>query len=84
MLRQPLVDERVVGRQQIEDTAILTKDAVEEQLGLSLERLPQLVVPVRIVDAVGRRRRQVAQIQELLTEVGDERVGARIAASSIC
>jgi hypothetical protein len=58
VLRQTLVDERVVGGQQIEDAAILAQDALEEQLGLALETLPQLVVPVRIEDAVGRRRRE--------------------------
>ena len=34
--RQPLVDERVVGGQQVEDAAVLAHDAVEEQLGLAL------------------------------------------------
>ena len=80
--RQPLVDERVVRGQQIDDVAILADDAVEEQLGLALQALAQLVVPVRIEDAVGRRRRQVAQIQQLLAEVGDQRVRARIARAS--
>ena len=48
VLRQPFVDERVVGRQQIEDAAVLVHDAVEEQLDLAPERLPQVVVEVRI------------------------------------
>ena len=43
-----------------------------------LQALPQLVVPVRIEDAVGRRRRQVAQIQQLLREVRDQRLRARV------
>ena len=37
--RQPLVDERVVGVQQVEDAAVLAHDALEEQLGLRAERL---------------------------------------------
>ena len=37
VLRQPLVDERIVRRQQIEHAAILADDAVEEQFGLALE-----------------------------------------------
>ena len=36
--RQPLVDERVVGGQQIDDVAVLADDALEEQLRLALER----------------------------------------------
>ena len=47
VLGQPLVDERVVGRQQIEHVVVLAHDAVEEQLGLALKRLPQVVVEVR-------------------------------------
>ena len=37
MLGQPFVDERVVRAQQIEDAAILGEDALEEELGLTLE-----------------------------------------------
>ena len=43
---QPLVHERVVCRQQIEDVAVLAHDAVEEQFGFALKRLPQVVVEV--------------------------------------
>ena len=49
---EPLVDERVVGGQQIDDVAILPHDAFEEQLRLAPEPLPQLVVPVGIEHAV--------------------------------
>ena len=45
--RQPFVDERVVGAQQVERAAILAHDALEEQLGLAAERLTQRVVEVR-------------------------------------
>ena len=48
MLRQPFVDERVVRVKQIQDAAVLVHDAVEEQLDLAPERLPQVVVEVRI------------------------------------
>ena len=43
-----------------------------------LRPLPQLVVPVGIEDAVGRGRRQVAQIEQLLGEVRDQRVRPRV------
>ena len=47
VLRQPLVDERVIRGQQIEDAAILMDDAAEEQLDLALVRRPQVVVEIR-------------------------------------
>ena len=78
MARQPLVDERVVGGQQVEDVAVLPNDALEEQLGLALQALSQFVVPVGVEDAVGRRGRQVAEVEQLLREARDERIGARI------
>ena len=37
--RQPLVDERVVGVEQVEDAAVFAHDALEEQLRLGAERL---------------------------------------------
>ncbi len=66
MPREALVDERVVGRQQIDHVAVLAHDALEEQLGLATEPLPQLVVPVGVEDAVGRGGRQVPQVEQLL------------------
>ena len=36
VLRQPLVEERVVRRQQVEHAAVLAEDAVDEELGLAL------------------------------------------------
>ena len=39
--RKTLVEERVVGTQQIERAAILTDEALEEQFGLAPERLAQ-------------------------------------------
>ena len=38
--RQPAVDERVVGRQQLEDRPVFAHDAHEEQLGFALHRRP--------------------------------------------
>ena len=59
----PLVDERVVGGQQVEHAAVLAHDAVEEQLGLAHERLAERAVEVRIERprrAACRRRRSGA------------------------
>ena len=39
VLREPLVDERVIGRQQIEDAAVFVNDAAEEQLDFAPESL---------------------------------------------
>ena len=52
---QALVQERVVGVEQIDDAAILAHDALEEQLRLLLERLAQVVVEVeqRFRDSAG-------------------------------
>ena len=46
VLRQSLVQERVVGGHQVDDVAVLAEHALEQQLGLARERLAQLVVPV--------------------------------------
>ncbi len=76
--REPLVDEGVVGRQQVDDAAVLLHDAGEEQLGLAPQRLPQVVVEI------GERRRirpgagEVPQIEPLPREVLDHRLGARV------
>ena len=79
MSRQPLVDERVVGRQQIEHAAVLAHDALEEQLGLAPERLPQVVVEVREHDRFGtascRLRRYSHCPAKLLTSASDRRIG---------
>ena len=53
VLREPLVDERVVRAQQIEHAAVLVHDALEEQLRFAAERLPQVVVEVREQPRIG-------------------------------
>ena len=71
--RQPLVDERVVRPQQVEHVPVLAHDAVEEQLGLALERLPQVVVEVGKLVGVRQHAPHVAQLQPLAGEVADQR-----------
>ncbi len=53
MPRQPLVDERVVGVEQIHQRPILTNDAVEEELGFLLKRERERVAVVRIQERIG-------------------------------
>ena len=75
---EPLVDERVVGRQQIDDAAILAQLAFEEQLGLALKRLAEVVVEIGKLVGVGGHGAQVAQVQPLSGEARDERPRSRI------
>ena len=51
---------------------------LEQQLGLALERLPQVVVEVGKLVLVGHDVAQVAQLQPLPGEVADQRRGARV------
>ena len=54
MPRQPFVEERIVRRQKIQHAAILVEDALEEQLGLALECLAEVVVEIREIVRVGQ------------------------------
>ncbi len=78
VLREPLVQERVVGRHQVEDVAIFADDAREEERGLALEGLAEVVVEVGKLLRVRLHVLQVAEIQPLAGEVGGQRVGLRI------
>ena len=75
---QPLVQKGVVGAQQVEDAAILADDALEEQLRLAAHRATQVVVEVREEIAVRLHAADVAQLQPLAGEVGDQRTGLGI------
>src|SRR4029079_5978561 len=75
---ETLVDEGVVGRQQVEDVAVLAHDAVEEELRFALKRFAQRVVEVGELVMVRRDRLEVAQVQPLPGKVADERVRAAI------
>ena len=46
VLGQALIDEGVIGVQQIEHAVVFAHDAAEEHLGLALESLPQVVVEI--------------------------------------
>ena len=47
MLRETIIQERVIRREEIEDIPILMNDAAEEKLNLAAKRLPQVVIEVR-------------------------------------
>ena len=72
MPRQHLVDERVVGGQQVDDAAVLAHDAVEEQLGLARHRLAEIAAVFREQAGVGIRCLHTAQPEPLLGEVVDQ------------
>ncbi len=75
MRRQALVDERVIGVQQVHYITILAHDALKQQLGLAAEGLAQVLVER------GRQRAlifQLPQIEPLVGEVGGQRFRARV------
>ena len=78
VLGQPLVHERVVGRQQVEHAAVLADEAVEEQLGLALHRLRQRVVVLRIQQVVRDDLVEVLQAQPLRREARRQRLRPRV------
>ena len=79
MTREPFVDERVVGAQQIRDAAIFAQGARDEELGLLPEAVQQVVVEVRIEIRMHDHLLDAPQVQPLGGEVVDERAdGARI------
>ena len=78
MLRQPLVDEGVVGVEQIEHRTVFPQDALEQQFRFALECLTQVVVEIGEEPVVRSGVLQVAEIEPLAGEVGDERAGLRV------
>ncbi len=58
---EPLVDEGVVGGQQLEHAAVLAQDAVEEELGLAMKRAAQRLVEIGEQQLVRLLRLDVAQ-----------------------
>ena len=78
VLGQALVQERVVRLQQVEHAAVLAQDALEQQLRLLAEGLPQVVVEVGEQAQVRGDRIQVAQVQPLAREVAHQALRARV------
>src|SRR5206468_10266063 len=70
--REPLVQERVIGGQQLERAAILPHDALEKQLRLALKRSAQRVIEIGKARRHRSGARQVAQVQPLSGEVVHE------------
>ena len=75
VLREPLVDERVVGVEQLVHAAVAAQGAGHEELGLVAERLEQRFVVVGIDDRVDDDLGDPAQVQPLGGEVVHQRIG---------
>src|SRR4051812_31304647 len=74
MSRQLLVEKRLVGRQQIDDAAVLLELSIEEQLHLPGKGDAQVVVePGELLVQIRRQQPDVAGLQPLLEEVLHER-----------
>ena len=78
MLGQGFVQERIVRRQELQDAAVLTQDAVQEQLGFTHERGAHTLVEIAEQVDVRFLGFDVAQEQPLGGEVGHQRAAARI------
>ena len=78
MLGKALVQERIVRAQQIEHASVLANHAVDKKLGLLPERLPKVIVKIREETHVRRNRVEIAQVQPLRREVGDEVLRTRV------
>src|SRR5262249_61594846 len=79
VLRQPLVDERVVRAQQFQRATIIAQNVAEQHLRLAAEALANVVVEVREHQQVGRDLRlEVAKLEPLAGEVIDESIRALI------
>src|SRR5262249_48109935 len=71
--RQTLVEEGVVGVQQVQHAAVPADDAVEEQRRLVLERLPQVVVEAKQQFRTGPESGRAAGVEPLAAAVGAQR-----------
>ena len=79
MARELLVDERVIGVEQLEHTPVLAQRAANEQLGFTLERIHQREVVVWIALGIDDDFGHAPKVEPLRREVVDERIGrARI------
>ena len=78
MFGQTLVNERVVGGQQIHNVAVFTNNAVEQQLHFAPHGLAQWVIEIRIQHRQRPHRLQPAQVQPLAGEVDRQRLCTRV------
>ena len=76
MAGHALVRVGVVGGKQIEQAAILAHQAVEEELGLLLQRQRQRLIGIRIQDRIRNHLLEILQAQPLRRKSRRQRIGA--------
>jgi hypothetical protein len=75
VLREALVHEGVVAVEELHHAPVLAHDVVEVHLGLLLHVVAELVVEIGEELLVRRHELQVADLEPLAREVGNEGVG---------
>src|SRR5262245_22482750 len=75
---EPLVDKRIVGRDQIENAPIFADNALEEEVGFLDERPAKTFVEIRKESVVRSPRLKVAHEQPLRCKAGHQTLGAPV------
>ena len=75
MFGEALVQEGVTGGEEIGHVSVTLKDTFDEEFGFLSESLAQVVVEIGVGADVGREGFQVAEVEPLAGEVGDEGAG---------
>ena len=78
MARQPFVQERVIGVEEVKDAAILAKNAADKKFCLALHGLAEVIVEIGKGAGIRRDGAQVTQEEPLIGETGHKRLRARI------
>ena len=78
MLGYPLINEGVVGGQQIQYVVVFVENAAHEQVGFLAQGLAEIVIEIRKLLRVGEGVLEVPQEQPLRREVGHQRIRARV------
>ena len=73
-----LVQERVVGPQQLQDARVLAQLALDEELCFSLERFAKIFVEFGKQVRIRRHAAHIAQHQPLSEEIRDQRLRAAV------
>src|SRR5258708_27046797 len=76
--RQPLVQISIVAVDEIQNAAVVAKDALEEQLGLAPHRPAQIFVEIRKSLSVGRHRLELTYLKPLAAKVVDQSLRFRV------
>ena len=78
VMSQALVDESVVRPEEIEQASVLADQTLEQEFGLPLHRVREVLVEVREEVGVGSDLVEILQPQPLRHEARTQRLGARV------